>query len=138
MIVADTNLIAYLTIPGEHTTAAERVRHRDPDWIAPPLWRSEYGNLLAVCMRREMVSPDMAQSLLRAARTLMTGRDGFDVDHDAVLRIAAEASCSFYDGEFAWLALTRQCPLVTADAKLRRAFPGLAVAPSVFAEGWEK
>ena len=52
MIVADTNLIAYFFIPGEHTTAAKSVFLRDPDWVAPLLWKSEFRNVLATYLRQ--------------------------------------------------------------------------------------
>ena len=51
MIVADTNLVAYLLIEGDQTAAARRVWERDRDWILPPLWRSEYLNVLATLVR---------------------------------------------------------------------------------------
>ena len=34
MIVADSNVVAYLYLPGEHTAAAERLLEREPDWAA--------------------------------------------------------------------------------------------------------
>lgn len=37
MIVADTNLLAYLLVSGSSTAAAERVRAKDKIWIAPTL-----------------------------------------------------------------------------------------------------
>ena len=52
MIVVDTNVLAYLWLPGERTTAAERLLKRDPDWNAPLLWRSEFRSVLAGCLRR--------------------------------------------------------------------------------------
>ena len=37
----DTNVIAYLWLPGKRTAAAERLLK---DWNAPLLWRSEFRN----------------------------------------------------------------------------------------------
>jgi predicted nucleic acid-binding protein len=54
VIVVDTNVIAYLFIPCELTAGAESLFSRDPDWLAPLLWRSELRNVLAtqVCRGR--------------------------------------------------------------------------------------
>jgi len=35
MIVVDTNILAYLYLPGEFTEAAESLLESDPDWAAP-------------------------------------------------------------------------------------------------------
>lgn len=48
MIVADTNLIAYLWISGEKSELADQVFQKDPSWIAPVLWRSEFRNVLSM------------------------------------------------------------------------------------------
>ncbi len=42
MIAVDTNVLAYLYLPGEYTAQAEALLERDPDWTAPVLWRSEF------------------------------------------------------------------------------------------------
>ena len=37
MIVVDTNVLAYLYLPGEHTATAEALLAHDADWAAPLL-----------------------------------------------------------------------------------------------------
>jgi predicted nucleic acid-binding protein len=54
MIVADTNLIVYLFITGDQTALAQKVLDKDPQWIVPPLWQSEFRNVLAAYIRRGM------------------------------------------------------------------------------------
>lgn len=44
MIVVDTNTIAYLYLLTEHTADVEALLDKDPHWVAPLLWRSEYRN----------------------------------------------------------------------------------------------
>lgn len=132
MIVADTNLIAYLLIPSEHTAAAERVRARDPFWLAPPLWRSELCNVLALYEKNGKLDLDAVLELAETAEALMRGRE-VEVDAATVLRLAAASGCSAYDCEFVALAQGAGVPLVTADRKVLAAFPTVAVSPADFA-----
>jgi predicted nucleic acid-binding protein len=39
VIVVDTNVVAYLLLPGPLTEAAEALLIAQPEWAAPPLWR---------------------------------------------------------------------------------------------------
>ena len=134
MIVADTNLVAYLLIEGERTAAAEAVYARDPVWLSPLLWRSEIRNVLAFHVHREHFSLEHAVALVDRAEELIGGRD-YAVESSDVLRLAAESGCSAYDCEFVALARTLDLPLVTADRSLLRAFPGVAVGFEEWAQG---
>lgn len=132
MIVADTNLLAYLLLPGERTAAAEAVWTADPEWHAPVLWRSELRSVLTVQMRRSDLEPADAVAVAREARRLLDGRE-HRVDGHHVLRLASGTEASAYDCEFAALAEALSAPLVTADRGLAAAFPGLASTPEAFA-----
>ena len=39
MIVVDSNVLAYLYLPGEYIAAAEALLEQNPEWTAPILWR---------------------------------------------------------------------------------------------------
>lgn len=131
MIVADTNLIAYLLIASEHTAAAEKVRVQDGTWLAPPLWRSEFRNVLSLYVRLGKLDLQDAADFAAASEALMQGRE-IEVDSPTVLRLAARSGCSAYECEFVALAQGVGVPLVTADRKVLAAFPGLAVSPADF------
>src|SRR2546423_3266213 len=51
MIVADTNLVASLLIEREQSDVARAVWSKDSDWMLPPLWRSEFLNVLTISVR---------------------------------------------------------------------------------------
>ena len=126
MIVVDTNILAYLYLPGDRTAAAEALLEQDPEWAAPTLWRSEFRNILAGYMRRKAVTFDQACSLQREAESLLAGAE-FELDSSAVLELVRDSDCSAYDCEFMALAIKLNTKLVTVDKKLLRAFPTRAI-----------
>ena len=58
MIVLDSNVVAYLYLPGEHTAKVEALLDRDPDWPAPVLWRSEFRDIPAGYPQVALVTMD--------------------------------------------------------------------------------
>lgn len=127
MIVVDSNVLAYLYLPCEHTEAAEALLEHDPEWVAPILWRSEFRNILAGYLRRKSISFEQARSLQCEAESLLEGAE-YEVDSQSVLELVRNSDCSAYDCEFIALALKLDTRLVTMDRKLLRAFPERAVA----------
>ena len=127
MIVVDSNVVAYLYLPGEYTVAAEALLDRDPDWAAPILWRSEFRNILAGYLRRKAITFEQANSLQTEAESLLAGAE-YEVDSHAVLELVRGSDCSAYDCEFIALAMKLNTQLVTTDKKLLGAFPKCAVA----------
>ena len=127
MIVVDSNVLAYLYLPGEYTAAAEALLERDPDWTAPVLWRSEFRNILAGYLRRGTLTFDQAQALQNEAEDLLRGAE-YEVDSRSVLELVRNSECSAYDCEFVALAMKLDAPLVTMDGKVLGAFPKIAVA----------
>ncbi len=131
MIVADTNLIAYVLLPGEWSAQALKVLDADPEWAAPPLWQSEFRNILAQAVRRKEMTLAEARKVWGAALERMEGGEA-SADGERVLELAAESGCSAYDCEFVALALELGVPLVTSDAQVLDAFPRIAIPMGEF------
>lgn len=129
MIVVDSNIVAYLYLPGEFTESAERLLEREPEWTAPLLWRSELRNILALFMRKKLLDFDQAFRIQREAEALLADHE-YDIDSFDVLKLARDSGCSAYDCEFIALAMRLDVKLVTEDAKLRKAFPTVTMALS--------
>lgn len=125
MIVVDSNVLAYLYLPGRHTEAAERLLSSDPQWAAPILWRSEFRNILAGYLRRGDLTLDQARAVQAEAESLLQGAE-YEVDSSRVLELVRDSDCSAYDCELVALAQQLQTRLVTMDAKLLRAFADTA------------
>lgn len=130
MIVVDSNVVAYLYLPGDYTEKAEALLENDADWTAPLLWRSEFRNILAGYMRRKTLTFEAARDLQLEAESLLAGAE-HEVDSRQVLELVRDSDCSAYDCEFVALAMTLGVKLVTMDAKLLKAFPKHAVPLSV-------
>ena len=131
MIVVDTSIISYFILPGEFTPDAERVRALDAEWIAPPLWTSEFRNVLRKYLLAGILSLDDVIAFADMADELMTDRV-FAIPSSHVLRLVAASECTAYDCEFVALAQMVQVPLVTTDKELLHAFPDRAIHPSQF------
>ena len=129
MIVVDSNVLAYLYLPGEYTAAAEALLEREPDWASPILWRSEFRNILAGYIRRKDISFEQAVSLQSEVESLLAGCE-FEIESRTVFELVRDSECSAYDCEFIALAMKLDTKLVTMDKKLLRAFPNRAVALS--------
>jgi predicted nucleic acid-binding protein len=127
MIVVDSNVVAYLYLPGEHTAAAEALLEAHVDWAAPVLWRSEFRNILAGYLLRGDLTFKQAVSIQAEAEHLLAAGE-FEVESSAVLALVRDSDCSAYDCEFIALADKLDTTLVTMDKKLLKAFPKRAVA----------
>ena len=132
MIVADTNLVAYLLIPGERTEAAEAVRARDSGWVAPPLWRSEFQSVLVQHLRVNSLDRTTALAAWSDAEALLSGREQA-AEAVRILDAALHHTLSAYDAEFVALAEELGVPLVTGDRRVLKACPDVAVSIEDFA-----
>lgn len=126
MIVVDTNTIAYLYLPTDYTNDVEALLDRDPHWIAPLLWRSEFRNILALYIRKNIIQMDAALQMQSQAEKQLAGNE-YSVNSTTVLTLTEESGCSAYDCEFISIAKSLNLKLITADKKLIAAFSDVAM-----------
>lgn len=122
MIVVDTNILAYLYLPGPHANACQRLLQHDSEWAAPSLWRSEFCNTLLLYLRKKLISRKYCAEAISAA-TALIGRHSFTPNANEVIELAMASDCTAYDCEFIAVARSLATILVTEDKALLRAFP---------------
>jgi len=125
MIVVDTNILAYLYLPTEHTQKVEALLAKDPEWIAPTLWRSEFRNVLALYLRKGLLTFDQALEIQNEAEALLQNNE-FIVTSLDVLQLVQNSECSAYDCEFIALAQNMNVQMITMDKKVLKNFPETA------------
>lgn len=131
MIVVDTNIVAYFYLPSLYNIQAELAQNKDPQWVAPHLWRSEFRNILALHLRQQLLTLDNALAILQQAEDLMQGNE-YEIPSAQILKLADVSGCTAYDCEFVALAQNLGIPLITADKKLLQAFPSIALTLEQF------
>ncbi len=127
MIVVDTNLIVALAVKTTQSGTADRVRIKDPEWIAPPIWESEFRNALLGMIRAGFLKE---QAAVEAHKFAVENVQTMPASTSAVLRIAQTHQLTAYDAEFASLAEWLDIPCLSFDDDLLK--PGLAMHPAKF------
>ena len=128
MIVVDTNILANFWLPSDSTELCDELYQKDPQWVAPILWRSEFRNVVSLYLRKELIELAEAFLIMEKAELQMKGHQ-FQVNSVQVLHHVSQTTCSSYDCEFVSLAKDLDLELITMDKKLLREFPGLAKHP---------
>ena len=131
MIVVDTNVICYRWMSSPNNAAAEIALAKDPRWIVPLLWRSEFRNIVGLAIKRKALAVDSAQEIMRRAEASFEGSE-FAVSSDAVLQLVARSNCTAYDCEFVALAQAEGVQVVTADRQILHEFPEVAISLGKF------
>ena len=135
MIVVDSNIIIYIHVQSENTDVALQVLRKDPLWVAPPLWASEFRNVMAGYIRRQILKLEETKLITQSAMFTMKDREILP-SSDLVLDLVAESDCSAYDCEYVALAKHIKVKLITNDLKILRNFPETAVEPHAFVHSY--
>ncbi len=125
MIVVDTNIISYLYISGDHSKQSEDLLSSDSNWVAPILWRSEFRNVLAQYLRKNLLNIDKVLLIIQQAEKLLTDHE-YEISSSHVMQLIQDSQCSAYDCEFIALAQYLDTPLITTDKKILREFPEIS------------
>lgn len=133
MIVVDTDVLAYWFIRSDSRRAdlADSVVEIDRKWFVPPVWASEFRNVLATYMRVREMPLEKARRLALSAEVFIGARI-VPVPSDDVLRLVKASDCTAYDCEFVAAAQSLRAKLVTGDRKLAAAFPETVVTMEEF------
>lgn len=131
MIVVDTSVIASLWVPNDMEELAYKVLRKDPEWVAPLLWRSELRNVLALYLRKNILELSIVLQSIQEAEQLMES-NAYEVNSIQVLQFVQQSNCSSYDCEFVALANDLGVPLISFDKQICREFPEIAVHPQAF------
>ncbi len=125
MIVVDTNIISYLYITGDNSQLSEDLLFFDTNWVAPILWRSEFRNVLALYLRKNLLNLDEILLIIQHAEKLLTDHE-YEVPSINIMQLVKNSQCSAYDCEFVALAQYLDVPFITADKKILREFSNIA------------
>jgi predicted nucleic acid-binding protein len=131
MIAVDANILAYLCLPGEFAQLANAAYEKDPHWIAPLLWQSEFRSILAAYLRRNLIDLKTAHRSMDYMLDLMRQTE-FGVISSHVLELVVSSKCSSYDCEYVALAQQYEVTLVTMDKQILQQFPQVAVKLDAF------
>ena len=127
MIVVDTNIICLRWLPAAETERADALLELEPHWSTAMLWRWEFRNALAGYIRRGALTAAAAITLCAKAESTMA-QDEFSARPNDVFELVTRSSCTAYDCEFVAVAREHGVRLITADRKILREFPHIAVS----------
>jgi predicted nucleic acid-binding protein len=119
VIVVDAELLTALTIVRPLTPLARQAFLKDPDWAAPPLWRSDFRGGLWKHLSANRISRDQALRAFEMAQTVIAGNEP-EPDLNRVLELARAHDLEIYDAEYVAVAMELGVTFVTTDAELAR------------------
>ncbi len=113
-LVVDANVLVYMLLDGEKSSAARRLHELHPDWVCPTILRHEFMNVCATYRRAGGFSREECLALVRTGTALLRDRE-VDVDAETAVGVAMDLDLSAYDAQYVALALALRSVLVTED-----------------------
>jgi predicted nucleic acid-binding protein len=119
MIVVDAELLTALTLVRPLTPLARQAFLKDPDWAAPPLWRSDFRGALWKQIAAHRISHGQALRAFEMAQTVIAGNEP-EPDLQLVLDLARAHDLEIYDAEYVAIARDLGVSYVTTDDELAK------------------
>jgi predicted nucleic acid-binding protein len=130
-VVVDTNVVAYYLLGTEpfvdETRGFWRAVGRP---MAPAVWAAELANVIWMAIRAGVFNAAEGHRHLDLAARLRIRSVPIRTLWQAALARSVTANIAVYDTLFVELAVRRQLPLVTFDAKILQTFPDTARRPA--------
>ena len=125
MIVVDNTVIVDFWI-GENSsqTQAKELFSVDSEWVAPDLWRYEFGNVMRKFVRLEKITDAMKD--LAWEQSLIMVKTIYQIDVFGIDTIAAQSGLKFYDASYVWLARSMDLVFYTRDQQILNACADVA------------
>lgn len=134
--VIDTNVVAYLLLGTAPFSAAAKACFRlTTRRLAPAHWESELANVLWQSVRAGVLPAGEAAPRLKLVHQLQIETVPTAALSAPALVRSIETGVCVYDTLFVELARREQCPLLTFDRALLRAFPETAAKPGQWQGG---
>lgn len=131
--VLDTNVLAYALLGTEgFAPLALRVMQQVQRPMAPAHWEAEIANVIWMAARQDVLPAAMAPSILRVSRKLDIQSVPIGPLGSGALLKAFRSGLPAYDTLFVELAAQEDCPLLTFDKGILRAFPEQSLHPADF------
>jgi predicted nucleic acid-binding protein len=122
MIVVDAEVLVSLTLVRPQTALAREAFLKDPDWAAPPLWRSDFRGQLWKHLLAKRITAVQAQKAFDAAEAVIAGNEP-EPELSRILELANSRALEVYDAEYVAVARELGVKYVSADEDLARACP---------------
>ena len=128
--VVDTNVVAYLLLGTEAFVAEARTCFETVSSpVAPAHWEAELTNVIWMAIRAGVLAAEQGPARLGLARRLGIESVATATLCQGALLRSVTSGISVYDTLFVELASRAECPLVTFDKAVLRAFPDISRRP---------
>ena len=124
-ILVDNNALADLFV-GEKAfeEGAQALRRKFSSWVAPPLCRYEFGNVLRTYVRQGKQTETKALAMLRKGLGMLSFCD--EPEEQLIFREANASGLTFYDATYVACARAMGLKLYTRDKEILKNCPDVA------------